>query len=137
MSHFSWAVDIYNESAVLDGRILIRRMVLENYELGFADVHGKIVSSPEWKEISNFSHGFAVVETEDGFRYINHKGKTVWGEEWDFISNYFFTGSMWIARVGKLDEANEMEYGYINDHGAQICEINLTEDEAWNFERNI
>lgn len=137
LSRFGGEVNLYNSSTVSDGRILIRRMGSEGDELGFADVYGNIISSPDWKEISDFSHGYAVVDTAEGLRYIDHKGKIVGGEEWDFISNYFFTGSMWIARVGKMNEANEMEYGYINDQGAPICEINFTEDEAWNFERNI
>lgn len=91
LSHFGGDVD--NFSTVSDGRIRIWRMGSEGEELGFSDVYGNIISSPDWKEVSDFSHGYAVVDTAKGLRYIDHKGKIVGGEEWDFISDYFFTGS--------------------------------------------
>ncbi|MCL2811587.1 MAG: WG repeat-containing protein [Clostridia bacterium] len=121
--------DLNNSGLVSDGRILISRAGWYGRELGFADVHGNTISSREWKDMSDFSHGFAVVETEDGFRYINHEGLYVNATIWDYAAEYFFTGSQWIAKVGKLNATGAMQYGYIDEQGERICEINLTESQ--------
>lgn len=130
LSRINGTITRYNGGLVSDGQATIYCVGEDGaLEIGFTDVYGNITLSRDWKDISFFNQGFAIVETEEGFRYINHKGEVVGGEEWDYLSDYFLSGNLILAQVGKLNENNVMEYGYINDKGELICVPNLSQYE--------
>ena len=59
----------------------------ENYLFGAIDTRGKIAIQPQFKYLSDFSNGSAVVQTENGWGVINRKGDFILKPQYDNITN--------------------------------------------------
>lgn len=91
---------------------------------GYKDREGNIIIEPVFKNVNEFSEGFAAVKKDDKWIFIDSFGKNVFNSHFDFACNF----SEGLASVNVTGE-----WGYIDKAGTMIIQPQF---DTWNEFKN-
>lgn len=86
---------------------------------GFINTKGEFVIAPTWDSVENFSHGFALVETQRQFTFINTDGNKITDKLYG--KAYSFTADR-LARVAR-STGSGWSFGFINEKGEEVIAL--------------
>ncbi len=89
-----------------------------NGKYAFVDATGKQKTKAEYFHLGDFSEGYALVQTENGFGYLNENFEMMIADEWDSASD-FSEGYAVVSKDGL--------FGYINTDGTLATELKYTD----------
>jgi len=108
---------------------------------GFMDGSGKIIITPQFEEVGEFSEGFATVLIGDKFGYINTKGEVAITPQFDYAESFrngraavkLCCGPDYWSDGERLtfDGAEKSSYGFIDTNGKLIGTPDLLWVAKW------
>ncbi len=83
---------------------------------GFIDNNGFFVIQPQWDSAENFSYGYALVEKDRVYTYINREGDPITEKTYEKAYSFSRSG---LARIA-ISTATGWQFGYINTDGKEV-----------------
>ena len=85
-AEFNQSVNVIGGSHFSNG--LIRITGSTNSKFGFADIEGKVIVQPTYKQVLDFSEGLAAVCSDKGWGFIDAKGNTVIPCQYEIVHSF-------------------------------------------------
>ena len=100
--------------------------IITTSEIGYMNLDGSILSSPDWSTTKPFRNGLAAVKLASTGKWIHvtQSGEPAYNTSWDLCNNYMMAISGPIARVMQRTDEGIAFYGYINSSGQLVNGLN-------------
>ncbi len=118
---------IYVENGLLPGENGLTAVSLDGVLWGYINQNCEIEIAPQWQYASNFELGYAYVETENGYNYIDEEGNIIDVGSYTFASDFTEDG---IAVVVKNEDSN---WSFLNKDGS-LMELSIPVNGDYSFE---
>ena len=97
-----------------EGMLIVRKKYPEGIKYGCIDTNGKVISTPQWDNMKDYSNGLSLVNRNGLYGYVDKQGKEVISLQWKWASS-FSEGLAWVwdgNQWGLIDTSGNIVLGF-------------------------